>query len=167
MSKLSQLLTLARELNPWHDGIKNYYLLAIKQYIKATSILAKNSPCDLIITRIDYLNQISPDNAGRFGKIVKKCNHELLEIEEKIAIDTNILEMKTPFTSRRVERIVFDTLEPKTQKKKMPKNAIRLNVGDCKRVCKSAHNLPTCVQLLGGDCVNISESADLMNVTSR
>lgn len=102
-------LTKAREFNPWHDDIKDTYILAVKSYLKATErLINKGIDCKILAQRLSVINSISQDEIGRFSGVRDKC---------KIAVESlPIVNLDGEFSHSKHERGVELTVAKDLEK---------------------------------------------------
>ena len=97
LEKLSE----ARLYNPWHDDIKDLYVVSSKIFIETTKNMGSN--CSVVNDRLSFIYTHSPDFFGQVSNLAKKCNF-------KVSSDIYKLD-KLPFEWKEAEVKVFHNFE--------------------------------------------------------
>lgn len=88
-------LALAREYNPWHDDIKDLYLLSVRHFVRMTKDISQNVDCDPLADRLNFLNEVAPDSLNQFKDEMKRCDFRPKKRELEITAD-EIATIKVP-----------------------------------------------------------------------
>ncbi len=72
-----KLLSIGAKLLPWRNDVVSLRNNALETYIKITNEYIDNGDCDLIRTRIVFLNTVAPDGYLKIKKIPKNCDQKL------------------------------------------------------------------------------------------
>jgi len=101
-------LTKAKEYNPWHDDIKDTYVLATRAYVTATQkMIASNADCSLILRRLSFINSVVQDEMGKFNDVSLKCNFKSSS-QPIVSFDRNV---DLPSSQKQIELQVAKGLE--------------------------------------------------------
>lgn len=76
-------LALAREYNPWHDDIKDLYVLAVGHFVKITK-KASGTDCSIVNNRLSFLSQTAPDYLDQLKDQIDRCKFKPKEHDAKI-----------------------------------------------------------------------------------
>ncbi|MBK7845108.1 MAG: hypothetical protein IPJ71_15730 [Bdellovibrionales bacterium] len=68
-----QRFAQARELNPWHDDIKDFYVLSVNTLIKVTKRLS-NEKCEVINDRLGFIYSVAADRMTELLDLTSKCS---------------------------------------------------------------------------------------------
>lgn len=101
-------LTKAKEYNPWHDDIKDTYVLATRAYVTATQkMIASNAGCSLILRRLNFINSVAQDEMDKFNDASLKCNFKSSS-QPIVSFDRNV---DLPSSQKQIELQVAKDLE--------------------------------------------------------
>ena len=73
--KALEKLSEARTYNPWHDDIKDLYVISSKIFIETTKRMKTN--CSVINDRLSFIYSHSPDFFNQVSGLAKKCNFKV------------------------------------------------------------------------------------------